>query len=79
MAFRDLIEFGMIPEFCGRLPVIVSLASLDEDALVQILTKPQNALIPQYQHLFTMDKVLLLISISFMLYCSQLVFPFSVN
>ncbi|XP_075245082.1 uncharacterized protein LOC142339171 isoform X2 [Convolutriloba macropyga] len=53
---RDLIEFGMIPEFCGRLPVIVSLASLDEDALVQILTQPQNALIPQYQHLFQIDK-----------------------
>ena len=47
----------MIPEFCGRLPVIVSLSSLDEKALVQILTQPQNALIPQYQQLFKMDKV----------------------
>jgi len=53
---RDLIEFGMIPEFCGRLPVIVSLASLDEDALIQILTQPQNALIPQYQLLFNKDQ-----------------------
>lgn len=54
---RDLVEFGMIPEFVGRLPVVVSLHSLDEESLVKILTEPRNALIPQYQALFSMDKV----------------------
>ncbi|CAG2110176.1 unnamed protein product, partial [Medioppia subpectinata] len=54
---RDLIEFGMIPEFVGRFPVVVPFHSLTEDMLVQILTEPQNALIPQYQMLFGMDKV----------------------
>uniref|UniRef100_A0A2K5CSU5 Caseinolytic mitochondrial matrix peptidase chaperone subunit X n=1 Tax=Aotus nancymaae TaxID=37293 RepID=A0A2K5CSU5_AOTNA len=54
---RDLIEFGMIPEFVGRLPVVVPLHSLDEKTLVQILTEPRNAIIPQYQALFSMDKV----------------------
>ncbi len=54
---RDLIEFGMIPEFVGRLPVVVPLHSLDEEMLVQILTEPRNAVIPQYQALFSMDKV----------------------
>ncbi|XP_043200844.1 ATP-dependent Clp protease ATP-binding subunit clpX-like, mitochondrial isoform X1 [Amphibalanus amphitrite] len=54
---RDLIEFGMIPEFCGRFPVIVPFHSLDTEMLVRILTEPQNALIPQYQMLFGMDKV----------------------
>uniref|UniRef100_A0A672Q4Z0 Caseinolytic mitochondrial matrix peptidase chaperone subunit X n=1 Tax=Sinocyclocheilus grahami TaxID=75366 RepID=A0A672Q4Z0_SINGR len=53
---RDLIEFGMIPEFVGRLPVVVPLHSLDEEMLVQILTEPRNAVIPQYQALFSMDK-----------------------
>ncbi|XP_028812325.1 caseinolytic mitochondrial matrix peptidase chaperone subunit Xa isoform X1 [Denticeps clupeoides] len=53
---RDLIEFGMIPEFVGRLPVVVPLHSLDEDMLVRILTEPRNALVPQYQTLFSMDK-----------------------
>ena len=47
----------MIPEFCGRFPVIVPFHSLDTDMLVRILTEPQNALIPQYQMLFGMDKV----------------------
>lgn len=55
---RDLIEFGMIPEFVGRLPVVVPLHSLDEDTLVRILTEPRNAVVPQYQALFGMDKVL---------------------
>lgn len=55
---RDLIEFGMIPEFVGRLPVVVPLHSLDEDTLVRILTEPRNAVVPQYQALFSMDKVL---------------------
>ncbi|XP_056273245.1 ATP-dependent Clp protease ATP-binding subunit clpX-like, mitochondrial isoform X3 [Pseudoliparis swirei] len=53
---RDLIEFGMIPEFVGRLPVIVPLHSLDEEMLVRILTEPRNAVVPQYQALFSMDK-----------------------
>ncbi|XP_012697612.1 ATP-dependent Clp protease ATP-binding subunit clpX-like, mitochondrial isoform X2 [Clupea harengus] len=53
---RDLIEFGMIPEFVGRLPVVVPLHSLDEDTLVCILTEPRNAVVPQYQALFSMDK-----------------------
>ena len=54
---EDLIEFGLIPEFVGRFPVVVSLNSLDEDTLVTILTEPANALIPQFQSLFAMDQV----------------------
>ncbi|KAG9341316.1 hypothetical protein JZ751_019420 [Albula glossodonta] len=53
---RDLIEFGMIPEFVGRLPVVVPLHSLDENTLVRILTEPRNAVVPQYQALFSMDQ-----------------------
>ncbi|KAM6302251.1 ATP-dependent clpX-like chaperone, mitochondrial isoform 1-T1 [Podargus strigoides] len=53
---RDLIEFGMIPEFVGRLPVMVPLHSLDEKNLIRILTEPRNAVVPQYQALFSMDK-----------------------
>ncbi len=51
----DLIEFGMVPEFVGRLPVICPLQPLDEDALVSILTKPRNALVKQYEKLFEME------------------------
>jgi ATP-dependent Clp protease ATP-binding subunit ClpX len=51
----DLLEFGMIPEFIGRLPVLAPLDPLDEDALVRILTEPRNALIRQYQKLFEME------------------------
>jgi len=51
----DLIKFGMIPEFVGRLPVIAPLDPLDEDALVRILTEPKNALTRQYQKLFEME------------------------
>jgi ATP-dependent Clp protease ATP-binding subunit ClpX len=51
----DLIEFGMIPEFVGRLPVIAPLDPLDEDALVRILTEPKNALVKQYHKLFEME------------------------
>lgn len=51
----DLIEFGMIPEFVGRLPVMAPLEPLDEEALVQILTEPRNALVKQYQKLFEME------------------------
>jgi ATP-dependent Clp protease ATP-binding subunit ClpX len=51
----DLIEFGMIPEFIGRLPVLAPLDPLDEDSLVRILTEPRNALVRQYQKLFEME------------------------
>src|SRR6266446_1796083 len=51
----DLIEFGMIPEFVGRLPVIAPLDPLDEEALIRILTEPRNALVRQYQKLFEME------------------------
>ena len=54
---QDLISFGMIPEFVGRLPVIVSLCHLSEDDLVAILTEPKNALLPQFNALFRVDKV----------------------
>ncbi len=53
----DLLEFGLIPEFVGRLPMVVGLQSLDEAALVKILTEPKNALIKQYQRYFGMDGV----------------------
>jgi ATP-dependent Clp protease ATP-binding subunit ClpX len=54
---EDLIKFGLIPELVGRLPVVATLGELTEDALVQILTEPKNALLKQYQHLFAMDGV----------------------
>ena len=54
---EDLLKFGLIPEFVGRLPVLATLTDLDEDALVEILTKPRNALIKQYQRLFDMETV----------------------
>ena len=53
----DLLKFGLIPEFVGRLPVIATLNELDEAALIQILREPKNALIKQYQRLFDMEKV----------------------
>ncbi len=53
----DLVKFGLIPEFVGRLPVIATLEELDEDALVQILTEPKNALTKQYSKLFEMEGV----------------------
>ncbi|HOQ16931.1 MAG TPA: ATP-dependent Clp protease ATP-binding subunit ClpX [Defluviitaleaceae bacterium] len=56
---QDLLKYGLIPEFIGRVPVIVSLDDLDEDALVRILTEPRNALIKQYKKLFEMDDVIL--------------------
>ncbi|MCD2450791.1 MAG: ATP-dependent Clp protease ATP-binding subunit ClpX [Methylicorpusculum sp.] len=52
---EDLIKYGLIPEFVGRLPVVATLDELDEAALVKILTEPKNALIKQYQHLFEME------------------------
>ena len=54
---QDLVKFGLIPEFVGRVPISVSLEGLDEKALVRILTEPKNALIKQYQKLFEMDEV----------------------
>ncbi|MBP6115712.1 MAG: ATP-dependent Clp protease ATP-binding subunit ClpX [Neisseriaceae bacterium] len=54
---EDLIQFGLIPELIGRLPVLTTLAELDEEALVNILTQPKNALVKQYQALFAMDGV----------------------
>ena len=54
---EDLIKFGLIPELVGRLPVMATLGELTEDALVQILTEPKNALVKQYQKLFSMDGV----------------------
>jgi ATP-dependent Clp protease ATP-binding subunit ClpX len=56
---QDLLKFGLIPEFVGRLPIVVTLQSLDKKALVQILTEPKNALVKQYQKIFEMDDVLL--------------------
>lgn len=53
----DLLKFGLIPEFVGRLPVVVTLESLDNDALVNILTEPKNALVKQYRKLFEIDNV----------------------
>lgn len=54
---EDLLKFGMIPEFIGRLPVITSVENLDKPALMQILTEPKNALVKQYQRLFEIDDV----------------------
>jgi ATP-dependent Clp protease ATP-binding subunit ClpX len=54
---EDLLKFGLIPEFIGRLPVLASLEQLDENALVQILTEPKNALIKQYQKMMELDDV----------------------
>ncbi len=56
----DLVKFGLIPEFIGRLPVIATLEELDQEALMQILTEPKNALTRQYQYLFEMENVDLL-------------------
>ncbi len=56
---QDLLKFGLIPEFVGRLPVVVTLRSLDNNALVQILSEPKNALVKQYQKLFELDDVML--------------------
>src|SRR6202000_2457033 len=54
---EDLLKFGMIPEFVGRLPVITSVHNLDREALIRILTEPRNALIRQYRRLFELDGV----------------------
>ncbi len=54
---QDLVKFGLIPEFVGRVPITVSLEGLDQEALVRILTQPKNALVKQYQKLFDLDDV----------------------
>ncbi|MFN8108156.1 MAG: ATP-dependent Clp protease ATP-binding subunit ClpX [Nocardioidaceae bacterium] len=54
---EDLVKFGLIPEFIGRLPLIASVNKLDRDALIQILTEPKNALVKQYQRLFELDDI----------------------
>jgi ATP-dependent Clp protease ATP-binding subunit ClpX len=54
---EDMLKFGMIPEFIGRLPVFTSVAKLDRDALMKVLTEPRNALVTQYQKLFDLDNV----------------------
>jgi len=56
---EDLLKYGLIPEFVGRLPIIVTLEALDENALIRILTEPKNALIKQYEKLFELDGVTL--------------------
>ena len=56
---QDLLKYGLIPEFIGRLPVVVTLDNLDEDAFVHILTEPKNALTKQYEYLFALDDVIL--------------------
>ena len=54
---HDLVKFGLIPEFVGRVPICVSLRGLDREALIRILQEPKNALVKQYQKLFQMDNV----------------------
>jgi ATP-dependent Clp protease ATP-binding subunit ClpX len=54
---EDLLKYGLIPEFVGRLPIVVALDALDDDALIRILTEPKNALVKQFQKLFEMDNI----------------------
>lgn len=56
---EDLIEYGLIPELIGRLPIIATLDNLDAGALVDVLTKPKNALVKQYQKMFALEGVVL--------------------
>lgn len=56
---QDLLKYGLIPEFVGRVPIVVTLEALDDSALIRILTEPKNALVRQYQKLFDMDGVML--------------------
>jgi ATP-dependent Clp protease ATP-binding subunit ClpX len=53
----DLTRYGLIPEFVGRLPVVVSLSSLGQEELIRILTQPRNAIVKQFQRLFALDQV----------------------
>ena len=57
VAPQDLMKFGLIPEFIGRVPITVTLEGLDQEALIRILREPKNALIKQYQKLFEFDEV----------------------
>ena len=57
---EDLVKFGMIPEFIGRLPIVATVGNLDQKSLVKVLTEPKNSLVKQYQRLFDMDRVELL-------------------
>ena len=59
---EDLLKFGLIPEFVGRVPVIASLEDLNEETLVKILTEPKNSLIKQYQRMFEIENVKLTFS-----------------
>ena len=52
---EDLVKFGLIPEFIGRLPIVAAVENLDEESLVRVLTEPKNSLVKQYQRLFAMD------------------------
>ena len=54
---QDIREYGLIPEFIGRLPIIFSLQAMDEELLVQVLQKPKNAILKQYRKLLQMDEV----------------------
>ena len=62
MTHDDLLQYGLIPEFVGRLPLVVALESLDQDAMVRILTEPKNALLRQFQRFFAMDGVELVVT-----------------
>jgi ATP-dependent Clp protease ATP-binding subunit ClpX len=67
----DLLQYGLIPEFVGRLPMVVALESLDQDAMVRILTEPKNALVRQFQRLFAMDGVDLVLTPEAMAACAD--------
>ena len=59
---EDLLNYGLIPEFVGRLPIVTTLEDLDEESLIKILQEPKNALVKQYQTLFNMENVKLILS-----------------
>ena len=63
---EDLRNFGMIPEFLGRLPIVFTLQGLDEEMMVQILKEPKNAILKQYQKLLALDEVKLEFEVHFM-------------
>ncbi len=67
----DLLEYGLIPEFVGRLPMVVSLESLDQESMVRILTEPKNALVKQYQRFFALDGVELVFTQDALEACAQ--------
>jgi ATP-dependent Clp protease ATP-binding subunit ClpX len=69
---EDLVKFGMIPEFIGRLPIVASVTALDEESLIKVLTEPKNALSRQYQRLFDIDDVQLIFEDDAMVAIAQL-------